>query len=97
MSKRLRSGKVFVDWSQNDDKKTTSTVYSLRAKSTPTVSTPLLWKEIEAAFSRKKILSFTSAEVLKRVAKHGDLFAPVLTLKQKLPPLVALQKAIDRL
>jgi bifunctional non-homologous end joining protein LigD len=97
MAKNLRSGKVFMDWSQNDDKKTTVTVYSLRAKSTPTVSTPLLWKEIEAAFPRKKTLSFTSAEVLKRVAKHGDLFAQVLTIKQKLPSLAALQKAVERL
>jgi bifunctional non-homologous end joining protein LigD len=90
MSKSLRKGKVFVDWSQNDDKKTTVTVYSLRAKERPTVSTPLLWSEVEAAVAGKKALSFTSDEVLRRVKKHGDLFEPVLTLKQKLPALAAL-------
>ena len=96
MKKELRKGKVFIDWSQNDDKKTTATVYTLRAKATPTVSTPLLWKEIESAYSRKKILSFTSDQVLKRVAKHGDLFAPVLTLEQTLPSVAELQKAVDK-
>ncbi|HEX2750234.1 MAG TPA: non-homologous end-joining DNA ligase [Verrucomicrobiales bacterium] len=90
MSKNLRKGKVFVDWSQNDDKKTTVTVYSLRAKEHPTVSTPLLWKEVNAAASREKALSFTSDTVLRRVKKQGDLFAPVLTIKQKLPSLKSL-------
>jgi bifunctional non-homologous end joining protein LigD len=93
MSKSLRKGKVFVDWSQNDDKKTTVTVYSLRAKERPTVSTPLRWAEVEAASSGNKALSFTSDAVLRRVKRHGDLFEPVLTLKQKLPPLAALKKA----
>jgi bifunctional non-homologous end joining protein LigD len=97
MAKKLRPGKVFMDWSQNDDKKTTVTVYSLRAKPTPTVSTPLLWKEIETAFTRRKPLSFTSAEVLKRVARLGDLFAPVLALKQKLPAPADFQAVVDGL
>jgi bifunctional non-homologous end joining protein LigD len=87
MSKSLRKGKVFVDWSQNDDKKTTVCVYSLRAKEHPTVSTPVLWKEVTAALKRKIRLSFESDAVLARVKKHGDLFAPVQTLQQKLPPL----------
>ena len=87
MSKDLRRGKVFVDWSQNDDHKTTVAVYSLRAKDHPTVSTPVDWGEIQTAFKRKnpKLLSFGPDDVLKRVAKLGDLFAPVLKLKQKLP------------
>jgi len=87
MSKSLRKGKVFVDWSQNDDKKTTVCAYSLRAKDRPTTSTPLTWKEVEIAAAKKRPLSFESTEVLRRVEKHGDLFAPVLTLKQKLPAL----------
>jgi bifunctional non-homologous end joining protein LigD len=95
MSKNLRKGKVFVDWSQNDDKKTTVTVYSLRAKDRPTVSTPLLWQEVKTAANGKKGLSFTSDEVLRRVKKHGDLFEPVLTLKQKLPALTALNAALS--
>lgn len=93
MSKSLRKGKVFVDWSQNDDKKTTVTVYSLRAKERPTVSTPLRWEEVASAVAKKKLLSFTSDEVLQRVKKFGDLFGPVLTLKQKLPALTALKSA----
>jgi bifunctional non-homologous end joining protein LigD len=89
MQKPLRSGKVFMDWSQNDDKKTTVNVYSLRAKERPTVSTPLEWEEVEKAFKKKKasLLVFEAAQVLKRVATLGDLFADVLTLKQKLPKL----------
>ena len=92
MKKSLRKGKVFIDWSQNDDKKTTVSAYSLRAKETPTVSTPLKWSEVKAAVSgrksqTKKVLTFEASEVLQRVKKWGDLFAPVLTLKQKLPRL----------
>ncbi|MDQ2867961.1 MAG: non-homologous end-joining DNA ligase [Verrucomicrobiota bacterium] len=83
MAKALRKGKVFVDWSQNDQHKTTINVYSLRAKEQPTVSTPVTWNEVEQA--RKKPLVFTSAQTLKRVEKLGDLFAPVAKLKQKLP------------
>lgn len=87
MSKALRKGKVFIDWSQNDDHKTTINVYSLRARAHPTVSTPVTWKEVEAAAKKgdAKRLVFETEEVLKRVEKEGDLFAPVLKLKQKLP------------
>jgi bifunctional non-homologous end joining protein LigD len=87
MGKKIREGKVFIDWSQNDEHKTTVCVYSLRAKDQPTVSTPLRWKEVETACNRAKEdrLSFTSDEVLARVRKLGDLFEPVLNLKQKLP------------
>jgi bifunctional non-homologous end joining protein LigD len=89
MQKSLRAGKVFIDWSQNDSYKTTVCVYSLRAKERPTVSTPVTWAELESVRKRKKSdsLMFTSEDVLKRVEQHGDLFAPVLTLKQKLPKL----------
>ena len=92
MQKSLRKGKVLVDWSQNDDHKTTVNVYSLRAKERPTVSTPVTWEEVQAAQKKKsaKLLTFETKDVLKRVEKHGDLFADVLTLKQKLPALSAL-------
>ncbi len=87
MLKSLRGGKVLVDWSQNDEHKTTVNVYSLRAKEQPTVSTPVTWKEVEMCLKKKKaeLLTFTSDQVLERVAEHGDLFEPVATLKQKLP------------
>jgi bifunctional non-homologous end joining protein LigD len=87
MQKTLRAGKVLVDWSQNDAHKTTVCVYSLRAKEHPTVSTPVTWEEVETALKRKraKLLTFEAGEVLKRVGKKGDLFEPVLKLKQKLP------------
>ena len=87
MKKSLRANKVLVDWSQNDDHKTTVCVYSLRAKEQPTVSTPVTWDEVEACRRKKDpaLLVFTSDQTLARVEKLGDLFAPVLTLKQKLP------------
>lgn len=86
MLKSLRKGKVLVDWSQNDDHKTTICVYSLRAKDRPTVSTPVEWSEVERCAKKRdpELLVFDSAAVLKRVEKRGDLFAPVLTKKQKL-------------
>jgi bifunctional non-homologous end joining protein LigD len=80
MAKELRPGKVLVDWSQNDEHKTTVNVYSLRAKERPTVSTPVTWEEVEAGD-----LSFEQHEVLGRVRRDGDLFAPLLTLTQELP------------
>jgi len=91
MRKDLRTGKVFVDWSQNDRHKTTVCVYSLRARTRPTVSTPVEWDELERALKKKDAasLAFETADVLKRVAKKGDLFEPILTLKQKLPKLDA--------
>jgi bifunctional non-homologous end joining protein LigD len=87
MGKAKRKGKVFIDWSQNDNKKTTINVYSLRAAERPTVSTPVAWEEIEDAVRRKTAgrLVFESADVLKRISKLGDLFLPVLELKQRLP------------
>jgi bifunctional non-homologous end joining protein LigD len=93
MQKSLRAGKVLVDWSQNDDHKTTVSVYSLRAKDYPTVSTPVTWEEVDAVVRSKKAtaLRFESKEVLNRVEKMGDLFAPVLSLKQKLPSVSRIQ------
>ena len=91
MTKSLRKGKVFVDWSQNNRHKTTVAVYSLRARERPTASTPLRWDEVEAG-SRKRNpdgLAFDSKQVVKRIEKHGDIFEPVLKLRQKLPKLEA--------
>ena len=91
MSKTLRGGKVFVDWSQNDDHKTTVCVYSLRAREHPTVSTPVRWDELEAAVRRRRadLLVFETEAVFARLERYGDLFGPVLTLKQRLPALAA--------
>jgi bifunctional non-homologous end joining protein LigD len=95
MKKSLRVGKVLVDWSQNDDHKTTIAVYSLRAREYPTVSTPVTWEEVERAFKKKdpKMLVFEARQVIERVEKLGDLFEPVLTLKQKLPKLQGIEGA----
>jgi len=84
MTRELRKGKVFIDWSQNSRHKTTVAAYSLRAKSTPTVSTPVRWDEVEAG-AEGEPLSFESAEVLDRIDELGDLFAPTATLEQELP------------
>ncbi|MGA3316703.1 MAG: non-homologous end-joining DNA ligase [Candidatus Korobacteraceae bacterium] len=94
MKKALRTGKVLVDWSQNDDHKTTVCVYSLRAKERPMVSTPVKWDEVESCLKKgdASLLVFESDEVLARAKKHGDLFEPVLKLKQRMPPVEALQK-----
>jgi len=85
MAKAQRPGKIFVDWSQNSLHKTTIAPYSLRARPEPTVSTPVKWTEVEACADGYEILSFTSDEVLERVAVLGDLFADVLTVEQELP------------
>lgn len=87
MKKSVRGGKVFVDWSQNASFKTTVSVYSLRALPQPTASTPLAWDEVAAVTESRDPgeLVFTSADVLDRVAEHGDLFAGVIELRQTLP------------
>ena len=89
MKKQVRTGKVFVDWSQNDEHKTTIGVYSLRAREHPTASTPVTWEEIERTLKKKdaNLLVFEAKQVVARVEKMGDLFAPVLELKQRLPDL----------
>jgi len=81
MAKNLRGGKVFVDWSQNNPAKTTVAPYSLRARPTPTVSTPLHWDEVAAG----QVLRFTAPEVLDRVAEDGDAFADTLADSARAP------------
>jgi bifunctional non-homologous end joining protein LigD len=89
MTKRLHTGKVLVDWSQNDPHKTTVAVYSVRARERPTVSTPLAWAELQAAHDagETESLAFDPVAVLARVAEHGDPFAPLLSVRQALPAL----------
>jgi bifunctional non-homologous end joining protein LigD len=89
MRKDLREGKVLVDWSQNDDMKTTICVYSLRARERPTVSTPVTWDEVEHAASSRDggRLVFEWSDTLERVDRLGDLFEPVLRMRQRLPRL----------
>jgi bifunctional non-homologous end joining protein LigD len=84
-----RSGKVLIDWYQNNERKTTVAVYSLRARNRPTVSTPVTWEEVEAVAESGdgSTLVFETGDVLERIEKHGDLFAPVLELEQELPQL----------
>jgi bifunctional non-homologous end joining protein LigD len=87
MAKDLRRNKVLIDWSQNDEHKTTVSLYSLRARPRPTVSAPLHWEEVEAIHSAGDgapgVIDAPAA--LDRVARDGDLFAPLLTLAQTLP------------
>jgi bifunctional non-homologous end joining protein LigD len=87
--KELRAGKVLVDWSQNDEHKTTINVYSTRARERPTVSTPVTWDEVRACHEAADaaLLTFDTAAVLRRVTSEGDLFGPVLSLTQRLPKL----------
>ena len=87
MKKEIRGGKVFVDWSQNDEHKTTVSVYSLRAREHPTVSTPVTWQEVERCLKKKdaSLLVFEAPKVIERFEKMGDLHAAVLDLRQKLP------------
>jgi bifunctional non-homologous end joining protein LigD len=84
-----RSGKLLIDWYQNNERKTTISVYSLRARERPTCSTPVTWEEVEKAAESGKgdHLVFEAGDVLGRIEEHGDLFAPVLELEQKLPEL----------
>jgi bifunctional non-homologous end joining protein LigD len=89
MKKQIRAGKVFLDWSQNDEHKTTVAIYSLRARERPTVSTPVSWEEVERALRKKRseLLVFEAKRTVARVEKLGDLFASTLSLKQRLPDL----------
>ena len=90
MAKQERPGKVFIDWSQNDRAKTTVSVYSLRARPEPIVSTPLSWEEVQSAVgSDGDVLRFGPAEVVDRVKAHGDLFADVIELRQRIPKSVS--------
>ncbi|GAB3154858.1 hypothetical protein GCM10027290_49980 [Micromonospora sonneratiae] len=87
MAKRLRPGKVFIDWSQNNAAKTTVAPYSLRAQATPTVSTPLTWPEVEEAADGIPgvVRQFSSAEVLARIEEYGDLMADLIDGGPELP------------
>jgi bifunctional non-homologous end joining protein LigD len=85
MTKAVRGGKIFVDWSQNSFHKTTIGVYSLRARALPTVSTPVSWDEVREAAEGRAELRFQATDVLARVDELGDLFAPTLTTVQTLP------------
>ena len=89
MTKSLRPGKVLVDWSQNDEQKTTVNVYSLRARERPTVSTPLSWDEVRACEEAgdPELLVFDAKQVLERVERDGDLFGDAVSLVQELPKL----------
>jgi len=89
MKKKLRTGKVLVDWSQNDEHKTTVAVYSLRAREHPTVSTPVTWEEIEKTLKKKDagLLVFEAPQVVSRFEKLGDLFEQEIELNQRLPDL----------
>ena len=97
MKKTLRTNKVLVDWSQNDEHKTTISVYALRAREHPTVSTPVTWQEVEQALKKNDAskLVFEAKDVLARVEKMGDLFEPVHKLKQKLLQLEGLSAASE--
>jgi bifunctional non-homologous end joining protein LigD len=89
MAKAVRGGKVFIDYSQNDEHKTTVCVYSLRARERPTASTPITWDEVRECLDAgdPQRLVFEAGDVVERVADQGDLFAPVLSLVQAIPAL----------
>ncbi|HTW11240.1 MAG TPA: DNA ligase D [Solirubrobacteraceae bacterium] len=88
-ARQQRQGKVLIDWSQNDEHKTTVSVYSLRAKEPPGVSTPLAWSEVESCARKRdpELLSFAPEQVLTRVMQDGDLFGDLLSMQQTLPKL----------
>jgi bifunctional non-homologous end joining protein LigD len=86
MARKLRPGKIFIDWSQNNAAKTTVAPYSLRAQASPTASTPLTWDEVSAvALGEEPARQYGAAEVMERVDEHGDLLADLLTPGPKLP------------
>jgi bifunctional non-homologous end joining protein LigD len=95
MARGARQGRVLVDWSQNSPHKSTVCAYSVRARARPTVSAPLRWEEVEAAVGAgdASALSFEMGDVLARLERHGDLFAPVLELGQELRPLALSREA----
>ena len=89
MKKDLRTGKVFIDWSQNDQHKTTVCVYSLRARPHPTVSTPVTWDEVAATAESGDpgSLVFEADDVMARLERSGDLFGCLNEAEQSLPRL----------
>jgi bifunctional non-homologous end joining protein LigD len=100
MARAERAGKVFIDWSQNAEYKTTVSVYSIRAKhEEPFVSMPVTWSEVERVVSKRRSenLMFTPAEAIARVREVGDLFAPVLTLKQSPPESLSAELGLPQI
>jgi bifunctional non-homologous end joining protein LigD len=89
MARKLRQGKVLIDWSQNDPHKTTVCVYSTRAAEHPTVSTPLSWSQVEQALDSgtEPVLSLSPQMILSTIEERGDLFGLALALTQTLPDL----------
>jgi bifunctional non-homologous end joining protein LigD len=87
MTKSVRRGKVLIDWSQNDPRKSTICAYSTRGREEPTVSTPVRWDEVDLCVKHNDagLLRFTTADVLRRVDRDGDPFAAVLSVVQRLP------------
>ncbi|MFD4598689.1 non-homologous end-joining DNA ligase [Streptomyces sp. NPDC058464] len=77
MTRSMRPGKVFVDWSQNAGRKTTATPYTLRARREPTVSAPVTWQEVEECRAAAQLV-FRAGDIMPRVQDHGDLLAPLL-------------------
>ncbi|MER6631473.1 non-homologous end-joining DNA ligase [Streptomyces sp. NPDC000987] len=77
MTRSLRPGKVFVDWSQNAARKTTAAPYTLRARPEPTVSAPVTWREVQDCGTPAQ-LTFRAPDIAPRVQDHGDLLAPLL-------------------
>ena len=84
MKRSLRTGKVFIDWSQNNGAKTTVAPYSLRGIDRPTVSTPITWDEAAEATSAAD-LRFEAADVVARLSEHGDLFGDMDAARAPLP------------
>jgi bifunctional non-homologous end joining protein LigD len=86
MGRHLRAGRVLVDWGQNTEHKSMVCAYSVRARERPTVSTPVTWEEVEAAVAAGEpaALVFEVDDVVRRLDRHGDLFADVLRLEQRL-------------
>jgi bifunctional non-homologous end joining protein LigD len=89
MAKEYRQGRVFINWEQNDPKKTMICVYSLRAREKPIVSFPLTWRELEnlAGQGDPGRLRVLYSEAVNRGEQQGDLFREVLMKKQHLPHL----------
>ncbi|MEV1290282.1 non-homologous end-joining DNA ligase [Micromonospora sp. NPDC049679] len=85
MTRALRAGKVFIDWSQNDPGKSTVAPYSLRGGPAPTVATPITWDEVARAAGDGTNPVYGPEQVRRRLDEHGDLLAPLLTTAQRLP------------
>ncbi|MER6246079.1 non-homologous end-joining DNA ligase [Streptomyces griseorubiginosus] len=77
MTRSLRPGKVFVDWSQNAARKTTAAPYTLRARQRPWVSAPVTWGEVEGC-GGPGMLAFEAEDVVARLQEYGDLLAPLV-------------------